>query len=132
MSFSLEVRDYLVLGGIPTAKITIGSSFKMPAEGEFLSLIVTGGLAPQYVHNSRGTPAYVQPGMQLLARSKNAVDAEALIHQAYDIICPVRDTLLGTTLYLFIKPVQEPFDMGLDANTRSCWAFNIRTLKRPS
>lgn len=36
------------------------------------------------------------------------------------------------TRYLFLEPLQPPFDMGTDANSRARVTFNVRAIKDPS
>jgi hypothetical protein len=131
MSFPSEIRDRLISQGIAAAKIGISSSFVVPATGEYLVLTETGGTGPYHTHNSGAVPSLVRPSMQLLARAATYVAAMTLARAAYTALL-LRDTTLSGTRYLLIEPLQEPFDLGLDANGRAQVAFNIRAEKSPS
>lgn len=117
------------LGAVGT-DIFIGARAAIPAgDGPYLSLIETGGTAPMERHDHVGTP-YQQPSMQLVARAKGATVARIRARAAYNALVGIRNQTINGTTYLWIRPVQEPFDLGIDeTGRRSRFVFNIQVLK---
>ena len=129
-SFASEVREYLIAQGI-TAPILYGSKAVLPTKGTVLQLREYGGAAPYRTHNTGAAVSYERPSMQIIAHSEHYGDAEELARQVYHAVT-LRNAYIGQTWYVLIEPKQAPFDMGLDANGRVKFGFNIDALKRPS
>lgn len=135
--FSDDVVYILVQAGLGVAGQTIfvGSKASLPTPTTttpFLTIVPTGGSGPEGTHNSTLLPAYVRPSCQVVARSTDAAQAEALAHAAYAAIFPVRNQFVNGTWWRSVSMTQEPFDLGEDANARPRWAFNFTCVKRLS
>lgn len=101
-------------------------------DGPYLALIETGGSGPRRTQNAVATPAYVQPGAQVIAFASTEPAAKTMITNAYNVLVGVSNRLVGSVWYLWIRPLQEPFDMGLDEAGRIRIGFNVIALKRPT
>jgi len=121
MSGFATLNTNLFLGSMPT--IPVGT-------GPFLSIAETGGSGPDYVQN-QAAPAYVYPSAQFVARSKSYPVARAMAQSAYDAVAGIHNQTVNGTWYMFIKPAQQIFDLGLDEDERARVAFNIFCCKRP-
>lgn len=130
MSFSDEIKGRLQSQGV-TDPIVTGSKVAQPESGSFLHLREYPGSAPVRVHNTGAATRYARPVFQCIAHAPNKVDARALAYQAYNGLSLV-NTTLGSTWYIRIVPLQEPYDFGLDSKGRVQFAFNVETLKTPS
>lgn len=89
----LESRGVGVFG----TNIFVGQRSEVPASGcpPFLTLIETAGFRPDRIHNQIHPPAYVKPGMQVVARAKNDyLAARAMARAAYDALQGVRNETL--------------------------------------
>jgi hypothetical protein len=121
----------LVANGAATT-VYLSSAANIPdGDGPYLSLIETGGTGPEYVQN-QANPAYQRPALQVVARAKNYVVARGMIAVAYNVLANKRNQTLGSVWYRSIRPLQEPFDIGLDDRQRARCAFNVLAVKRPS
>jgi hypothetical protein len=142
MGFTAELH-WIMSGdsvGIPRVNM-FGSSAKVlpTGAGPFLSVIETGGTTPENTQNSVIVPAYQMPGAQIVVRADSSPVAEAMARAAYNSLVKTRNQLVGSgavsatgTWYRKIRPLQEPFDLGLDSQGRERWAFNVLGDKRPS
>jgi hypothetical protein len=124
----------------PNKNLFVSSQKVLPAgAGPFLSLVETGGSTPENTQNSTIVPAYQRPGAQIVVRADSYPDAYAMARAAYNSLVKVRNQFVGSgylsptgTWYRKIRPLQEPFDMGLDADGRPRVTFNVIGDKRPS
>jgi hypothetical protein len=87
-----------------------------------LALYETPGQPPTYIHQAV-TPAILHPSVQVLVRDTDYASGRARIQDAYDTLCA-----LGT--YLALRPLQEPFALGRDANDRPRFAVNFVITQR--
>lgn len=134
MSFLDELAARYVAQGVGVlgTSILLSNKAVVPdTDSAVLTITETGGTSPERSQNAVTTPAYQRPRAQILARAKSYQAARALAKAAYDASF-VRNTALSGTFYRELDPVQEPFDMGLDANQRARVAFNVAAIKRPS
>ena len=130
-----DLMAVLVAAGVGTKSVDIfaTSASQMPTGiGPYLSLIETGGTAPERTHNTIHPPAYQRPGAQITVRAKSYAAARVMAKNAYDALGGVRNTTISGVWYREISPVQEPFDLGLDENGRARVVFNVYGIKRPS
>jgi hypothetical protein len=97
-----------------------------------LTVIPTGGQAPEGTHNLTDVPAYVRPAAQIVCRATTQAAAEAKIQLAYNKLFQVRNRLVNGTWYRQITIVQEPFPIGEDDNDLVRFVFNINCVKRLS
>jgi hypothetical protein len=114
--------------------IFIGSRVNIVVSGEeaILSLVETGGIAPERTQNLTTLPAYEHPAAQVVARANKYAVARDLASKAYYALGAVRNTFINSGWYRDIKPLQEPLDLGLDYEGRARVAFNVMGAKRPS
>ena len=121
--------------GVGTFGATIFATSKSvipKGDGPFLSIRETGGTSPLRTQNSVAVPAYQRPSAQLVARASKPVDAKSMARAAYNALVGVRNRMVNGVYYREINPVQEPFDIGLDAQERIQYAFNVNAVKRPT
>lgn len=127
--------------GVPMVNMFRSSAKQLPTgPGPLLSIIETGGTSPEPTHNRVILPAYQKPGAQIIVRADSYVVAFAMARAAYNSLVKVRNEFIGSgvtsstgTWYRKIYPLQEPFDMGLDADDKRVRvAFNVLGDKRPS
>lgn len=130
MSFSDEIKNRLSGLGVPSPILT-GSKIVEPESGSFVHIREYPGRAPVKVHNTGAATRYARPALQCIAHASNKVDSRTLAYQVYNGLSFVNATL-GTTWYVQVSPIQEPYDFGLDSKGRVKFAFNVETLKTPS
>jgi hypothetical protein len=143
MGMSRELL-YIMSGdgvGLQTVNMFGSSGKSLPAgAGPFLSVIETGGTAPDNTQNSVIRPAYEQPGAQIVVRADTYPAAYAMARAAYNSLVKTRNEFIGSgvisatgTWYRKIRPLQsEPYDLGLDGTGRPRSGFNVLCDKRPS
>lgn len=126
-----EISALLIANGVASVIYT-GSGANLPTgPGPYLSLIESGGTGPEYVQN-QSAPAYQRPALQVVARATKYTDARAMIAAAYNVLADKKNQMIGSVWYRSIRPLQEPFDIGLDDRQRTRVAFNLLAVKRPS
>lgn len=133
MTFIEEVVARLVAQGVGVlgTSLVVSSKSLIPAgDGPIVSLTETGGSGPQFVQNS-STAAVQRPTVQVVARASTYLAAAAKARAAYDALLLYNTSLSGTR-YKRLLPLQEPFDMGLDAAGRPMVAFNVMAERQPS
>lgn len=127
--------------GIPGVNMFASSQKTLPkGAGPYLSVITTGGSGPENTHNYTTVPAYQIPGAQIVVRADNSYPAaEAMARRAYNALFAISNEWIGSgvlsstgTWYRKIRPTQEPFDLGLDAEGRARVAFNVLGDKKVS
>jgi hypothetical protein len=127
--------------GVPQFNMFRSSAKVVPSgAGPFLSIIETGGTTPDNTHNSVIVPAYQKPGAQIVVRADAYPVAFAMARAAYNSLVKIRNEYIGSgelsatgTWYRKIRPLQEPFDLGLSADDKRVRvAFNVLGDKRPS
>jgi hypothetical protein len=133
-SFTEDLIVRLTDQGVGSFGATLFTSSKaMLPNGKdaILSIRATGGTSPLRTQNSVSAPAYQRPSAQLTAHAPTAAASESMARAAYNALVGVRNMTLNGTWYLDISPTQEPFDIGLDAQERQQFAFNVTAIKRP-
>jgi len=111
--------------GVQAQSIFIGLKVTLPSgDGPYLSILDTGGSAPQFTHNGV-RPGIRNPTFQVVCRAKTYLAAMTMARNAYNALSEVRNTLLSGVYFLRIVPIQEPFDLGADETGRPKVAFNI-------
>jgi hypothetical protein len=138
MAFLDDLASVLVGGGLGTlgTDLFLSSRAVVPAlpSGSTVHIIETGGTAPHNTHNSTASPAYLQPGAQITVRANDYRVAITKARAVYESLYGIRNEFIGSGWYLWVKPLQEPFDLGVEDNGQSRVAFNViaRYNKRPS
>jgi len=136
MPFMEDVAFLLVANGFGTVGTNIfySTRAKIPVgNGPYVSLIETGGLAPEKTQNRKTKPAYQRPGLQVIVRATDYIVARNRAVEVYNTISAVRNQFVGNapgTWYLNMAPQQEPFDGGSDEQGRPKVLFNIIAYKR--
>lgn len=97
---------------------------QLPVPSGSLHIVATGGTSPDETHNDVLTPAYTQPGAQITARASASQDAEAKARAAYAAV-RIRNQFVGSGWYLWVKPLQEPFELTQEDSDDSRWVFNV-------
>jgi Bacteriophage minor capsid protein len=131
MTFLDDLAARAVALGLGVIGTTLFMSSKavIPAgAGPITSMTETGGSGPGFIHNQT-TPAYHQPGAQIMVRAATYPAAKTRADELHAAFTLHNATLSGT-FYLSIIPTQEPFDMGLDALGRAQLAFNVLAVRR--
>lgn len=118
--------------GTPGDNLVIGPRPVVKSDQATLSVVVTGGRAPEGTHNSTDVPAYVRPSAQIVCRAPTYIMAEAQITKAYEALFKVRNRHVNGTWYRQITINQEPFPIGEDDNNLIRFVFNIDVVKRYS
>ncbi len=92
-----ELYGLLVSGGaFASGRVFVDSLATIPVDQDvdnpktYLSVLIHEGPGPRYIHNER-RPKYQRPLIQLLVRSRRAVDARAAMQTAYSILSDVRN-----------------------------------------
>lgn len=96
-----------------------------------VAVVETGGTAPDNTQNATVTPAYLQPGAQVMVRGGDYVATMAKARAAYNALFAVRNQFINSGWYVSIRPTQEPFDLGVDDRGQARVAFNVLGKKRP-
>ncbi|HMF88744.1 MAG TPA: minor capsid protein [Gemmatimonadaceae bacterium] len=101
--------------------------------GPFITLIATGGAAPEGTHNMIHLPAYVHPSAQIVVRAELYDVAETRVKALYELLYPIRNQMVNGTWWRSVTYIQsEPLDLGRDDNGRVRLSFNIDVAKRYS
>jgi hypothetical protein len=135
MAFVDDLVTLLTAAGVGTfaTDLFVSSQAVVPKDRASLTIIETGGLAPERTHNSVSVPAYQRPGAQLLARAPTYAAASAKARAAYNALVGVRNLVVsGGAYFREINPNQEPFDLGPDPAGLAQAGFNVWAVKRPS
>lgn len=113
---------------MPATSIFTGRKASIPsgtgAVGPYASIVETGGTAPESIQNTN-VPAYRYPACQLTFRASTGTVAWAKARAAWLLISQVRNQTVNGTRYRSIKPLQEPFDGGVDDKERPTVKFNV-------
>lgn len=108
---------------------------KLPSGQASLVMTETGGAGPEMTHNLVVRPAYLNPSAQLVARAETYAAARSMAQAAWDACFAVRNQYIGSgdTLpwYLWIRPLQEPTDFGVDPAGSIRVGFNVTARMRP-
>lgn len=92
--FIEEIVGLFVTAGVGTygTDIFAGSKANIPSgAGPFLSMIETGGVAPERTQNEIGPPAYQRPSAQITVRATKYSEARAMARAAYNALVGVRN-----------------------------------------
>lgn len=114
-----DLADYVQANGISVEVTTAGVPDSV---NELVTLTPAPGFAPISQHDAAvGTR---RPNVQIMCRSLSfptAFDRATLI---YDLVSGVVNAVIGSTRFLRIAPLQEPFYLGRDEKDREMVAFN--------
>lgn len=89
-----------------------------------VTLYITGGEPPEYLIDNE-QPAMRTTHVQVEVRSTD-YQAAVTRSEAFWALSSLANVVLGSTRYLRIQPLQEPFPIGLDRENRHQVAFNVR------
>ena len=133
--------DSVGIPGGPWGGNMFGGSSKMLPDGSgpFLNIVETGGTSPDNTQKEVIVPAYQRPGAQIVVTAESSPVAYDMARRAYYSLVKIRNMWIGSgdvsatgTWYRSIRPLQEPFDLGLGPKGRPRWAFNVLGDKRPT
>lgn len=131
-TFELDLTALIIGASLGTASTVLRGRKAVipPGDGPFTVVIPTGGREADYVHNDGGSKSYANPSAQIVVRAKS-FDVAMARAKAIEPVLRVVNTTVSGTVYLFLRPVQEPFDLGPDESGRARVAFNVVAQKRP-
>lgn len=128
MAFLDDAVTKLEADGVGTFNVTIFTTSQVAVPKKTvatLHLKKTGGTSPEQTQNATLRPAFTKPGLQLTARADNIEDADILISSAYDSLTQVRNQFINSGWYRRMRPLQEPFDNGVDDRGQFQMTFNL-------
>lgn len=135
MSFAHEIVARFSDEGVGTynTNIFIGRAAVLPAvDTAVLQVIETGGAESSKTQDDNATE---HPTAQVLARAKSAPAARTMLVAAYNALGGpngLYNITLSSIVYVSLKAIQPPMDVGLDAKGRAMVSFNIEAEKYPS
>jgi hypothetical protein len=107
---------------------------QLPSGQPVLVITATPGAGPTETHNITNAPSYTNPGAQLAGHGIDYDETVALVQDAYDALYPIRNQYVGSgsvlPWYLWIRPLQEPFPIGVDAQGVIRVVFNVTARRR--
>lgn len=133
--FLQDLISILEGAGVATygVDLFVGSKAVIPAgDGPFVSLIETGGSAPEGTHNLVDVPAYVRPSAQVVCRGTDYLTVRSKAQDVYLAFYGVMNQVVNGTYWRSIDIKQEPFDLNVDEKGRARVVFNIDCVKRLS
>lgn len=98
---------------------------RIPSGDASLVVIETPGPGSIGTHNSLERPASLQPAAQITGRAKDYAPARAMAQLAYDALYLVRNRYVNSGWYLWMRPQQEPADLGTDPQGFVRVGFNV-------
>lgn len=134
MPFMEDVGSLMVANNFGTVGTSIfySTRAKIPSgAGPYVSLIETGGLIAERVHNRPDRPAYTHPGLQIIVRAMDYIVARNRAMQVRNLLASVKNEMVDGTWYIEMDVQQEPFDGGSDELGRPKVIFNVIANKRP-
>jgi len=96
---------------------------------EVTSIHVTGGLPPQYTHDSL-TPSIVTTNVQVLVRRFDPVDGLDIANEVYSTLSAISNQSISETFYLLVMPTSVPILVERDKGGRSLFAVNFTVKHR--
>lgn len=120
----------LGIAGGPTGTIFYSSGARIPdGEGPFISLRIGPGLTPWGTHND-GLTAIRRPSVQVVVRGDVYPTVTSTAAAVYAALSFVNETVSGVFFLKCTPRDSEPVDIGLDANGRTCLAWNLEVERR--
>ena len=118
------VGTFIFKGGIPLDDVA------HPVADSLIALRETGGLAPAYAHDTEG-PGFERPTVQVVVRAAPYAyqDARNMAQRAFTVLGSITNQVLEGTRYLWVRPLQSPFALPLDAHARPIIVFNVLIAK---
>jgi hypothetical protein len=129
--FGIDLANRLIAANIVTAlgtDVSVGQKAKIPTGDGVITIVESGGSGTTERHDRVGDP-YENPSALIVARHSKASLAKDQAASAFKLLCAIRNQEIGGAFYLWIRPVQSPFDLGVDDIGRSRWAFNVNARK---
>lgn len=133
MSLLDDLATRLVAQGVGVLGTSIFLSSKAiipTGTGPYLSLNMTGGVAPTRIQNKTSANT-LRPTVQVLVRASTFQVAYVMALAAFQALDGIFNTSLSSTFYLKITARQDITDMGLDGSGRIQLVFNIDVEKVP-
>jgi hypothetical protein len=126
----MDIATHLISQSVVSAigtDVSIGRKAKIPDGDGIISIVETGGSGTTETHDRIGNP-YENPSASVTIRHTNSSSGRALAVLAWRKM-NVRNITINGVFYLWIRPVQSPFDLGVDEKARSRWTFNLNARK---
>ena len=118
--------------------LTVGTSLfkgRMPegAQDEAAALYEYGGMSSEYTFGTSGV-TFERPRMQVVLRGEpnDYSGPRETAETAYRAMAAVGNQSLGSTRYMLLEPIQAPFFLKRDENSRFYIAFNVQAMKELS
>lgn len=130
MLAALTARLEAELLGTAGSTIFYSSGARIPdGEGPFISLRIGPGLRPWGTHND-GLTAIRRPSVQVVVRGNVYATVSTTAAAVYAALSFVNETVSGVFFLKCTPRDSEPVDIGLDANGRTCLAWNLEVERR--
>lgn len=127
---ALTARLEAELLGTAGSTIFYSSGARIPdGEGPFISLRIGPGLTPWGTHND-GLTAIRRPSVQVVVRGNVYATVSTTAAAVYAALSFVNETVSGVFFLKCTPRDSEPVDIGLDANGRTCLAWNLEVERR--
>lgn len=127
---ALTARLEAELLGTAGSTIFYSSGARIPdGEGPFISLRMGPGLRPWGTHND-GLTAIRRPSVQVVVRGNEYATVATTAAAVYAALSFVNETVSGVFFLKCTPRDSEPVDIGLDANGRTCLAWNLEVERR--
>lgn len=123
-----EIADYLQSQGIGTVGTNLFKGLMPESPDAAVAVFEYSGLEVQRVQEVAGV-AYEQPRIQVMSRAATYAAARQKAEAVYAALATVKNQELSGIRYLRIQPLQPPFLIGRDANSRPLIVFNCQILK---
>ena len=113
-----DIGTLLVNNGLGTIGTNLFLSL-LPANVADASVVIieTGGSEPGYVHET-AQASTERPSFQVIVRDSDPETARSKANTIWKLLSKQRNTLINSSKYLSIRPIQSPFPLGRDENER--------------
>ena len=120
--FLADIATYLQTGGVGTLASTLFYGSMPDTPDELVCVYEYAGSPPEF--NLDGL-TWVNPGLQVVARSKSYTTARNKIETVFGILASVHNLSYNGNQYLRIEANQSPFSIGPDPVGRHRLAINF-------
>jgi hypothetical protein len=124
----LATRIATVISG--SVGTDVFKSILPPAPDAVVSLFESGGLAPEKRFGTKGIE-WERPAIQIVARGApdDYATPRATLQTVFESLAEIETEDLSGTRYYLSEPLQQPFALDRDAQSRPSIAFNILLTK---
>lgn len=120
-----DLEALAVAEGVASAgTVLLGPKATVPeGAGPYIHIRDTSGAGFDDTHNQAG--AYEWPSVQIVVTASTLAVATTKARQFYNVIVVKRNATVGSSFYLSLRPLQLPYDLGLDTSNRPQRVFNV-------